>query len=168
MLDIFHVNGWSDSRFTEDLPKLFIANGAGRFDELASEAGITSDRQGRGVVCADFDRDGDIDVFIFNNNDFAEMYENVSELGRNYLTVALSGATANTQGIGARVYATSAGITQMREIALGSNFVSHNPAEAHFGLGGVTIVTELLVVWPSGNMTKLEDVPANQILTIEE
>ena len=167
MLDIFHVNGWTGDDFPEIPPKLFIADGSGSFDEIALASDITSDRQGRGVVCADFDRDGDLDIFLFNNGGFAELYENVSDPS-NYLTVALEGLAPNTQGIGARVYVTSAGITQMREISLGSNYVSHNPAEAHFGLGDSEEVTDLMVIWPNGDTTIRNNIAANQFLVVQE
>ncbi len=172
-LDLFHVNGWDDDRF-RDLPaRLFMADGSGRFNETAVDAGITTDRQGRGVVCADFDRDGDVDLFIVNNGNFAELYENrLDENGlgedRHWLTVQLRGSGANTRGIGGRVFLTAAAATQMREIRIGNNFVSQHVAEAHFGLGATDLIPELRVVWPGGDETVLTDVTANQVLRIEQ
>jgi len=167
-LDIFHVNGWYDDRFSELPARLFMADGAGGFTESAIEAGVTTDRQGRGVVCADFDRDGDIDLFIVNNRNFAELYENRLDVDRHWLTVRLRSNGANTRGIGARVWATAGGVTQMREIRIGNNFVSQHVAEAHFGLGGADRIAELRVAWPNGEETLLTDVMADQVLRIEQ
>ena len=167
-LDLFHVNGWDDDRF-RDLPsRLFMADGTGRFNETAIDAGVTTDRQGRGVVCADFDRDGDIDLFIVNNRNFAELYENRLGTDGRWLGVQLRGVGANTRGVGGRVSLTAGGLTQMREIRIGNNFVSQHVAEAHFGLGGANRVDELRVVWPGGEETVLTDVAANQVLRIEQ
>ncbi|MEO0996792.1 MAG: CRTAC1 family protein [Pseudomonadota bacterium] len=166
VLDIFHVNGWHDARFSELPARLFIADGNGRFDEVALASGVTTDRQGRGVVCADFDRDGDVDLFIVNNRNFAELYENRLAAGRNWLTVRLRGAPPNTQGVGARIFVTAAGATQIREIRVGSNFVSQHVAEAHFGLAEAEEITELRVVWPGGGETVLNAVATNQLLAI--
>ena len=166
-LDIFHVNGWYDARFAKLPSRLYIADGGGSFDEVALRAGVSTDRQGRGVVCTDFDRDGDVDLFIVNNQDFSELYENQHPNPRSWLTVRLRGTGANTNGIGARVLATARGETQLREIRHGNNFVSQHVAEAHFGLGDAVQVTELRVVWPGGDEQTFEDVAVNQVLVIE-
>ncbi len=78
----------------------------------------------------------------------------------------LRGAYPNTQGIGARITVTRAGAgMQIREIRAGGNYVSQDPAEAHFGLGQEETVT-VSVRWPDGNLTVLQDVAANQVLVI--
>jgi len=53
----------------------------------------------------------------------------------------------------------------VREIRAGSNFVSQDPAEAHFGLGDATSV-DLLVRWPDGVISMVSDVPANQLYVL--
>ena len=151
LLDIFHVNGWYDERFAQLPSKLFIARGDGSFEESALAAGIFSDRQGRGLVCADFDRDGDIDLFIANNRNFSELYRNDSADGHHWLSIhIIDRSTANTQAIGARIALEGGGTEQMRELQAGGNFVSANPAEAHFGLGENPKIDRLTVRWPDG------------------
>ena len=54
----------------------------------------------------------------------------------------------------------------MREIQAGSNFVSQNPAVAHFGISDAEIIDNIQVMWPDGENTVLEDVNANQFLLI--
>ena len=49
----------------------------------------------------------------------------------------------------------------MRELRAGSNYVSQDPAEAHFGLGAGTVAARVRVVWPDGDLTDLHDVPAS-------
>jgi len=167
-LDIYHVNGWYDDRFVDSLSRLFMAVGDGRFENRALEAGLSTDRQGRGLVCTDFDRDGDIDIIIMSNDGFAELYRNELRPGFHWLTVALRDpSSSNSHGVGARVYVTADGKTQLREIHSGSNFVSQNPSEAHFGIGRATSVTRLRVIWPDSTETTMTDVRADQVLTIE-
>src|SRR5262249_61600637 len=62
----------------------------------------------------------------------------------------------------------SAGSGQMRGRRAGSNFVSQDPAEAHFGVGSATVVDEVEVRWPDGALTSLHAVAANQLLAIVE
>ena len=176
-LDLFHVNGWRTrvtNEFSADPSRLFMSNGDGTFTEASLVNGLVDDGQGRGVVCFDADRDGDIDIFVSNNGDGPSFYMNqVVEVNRdveirvvNYLEVVLRGPSPNTQGIGALITITpSTGGTQVREIRAGSNFVSQNPAEAHFGLGDATSV-DLSVRWPDGTESTVLNVAANQLLVL--
>ncbi|MFQ5705576.1 MAG: CRTAC1 family protein, partial [Gemmatimonadales bacterium] len=171
-LDLFHVNGMqaSDnaifSEYWADPSRLFISNGDGTFTERSSEVGLGDNGQGRGVVCFDADRDGDIDIFVANNRQPPAFYVNEGATGNNYLEIVLLGASPNTQGIGARIVVTAGGKTQTREIRAGGNYVSQDPAEAHFGLGREEIASEVLVKWPDGQVTALQAVAANQVVVI--
>ena len=93
------------------------------------------------------------------------IYRNDTTGAGHYLDVALQGPAPNTAGIGARIYVTHGETEQMREMAIGSNFASHNPAEAHFGLGAAKQVS-LRIVWPDGLVTEQDNIAANQFMTI--
>lgn len=173
--DLFHVNGFPEvtidgevfgTQFTADPARLFIAQGDGRFLERASELGIADTGQGRGVVCFDYDRDGDVDVFIANNSQAPALYRNDGGNARNFLSVTLSGVPPNTSAAGARVFLTAGGVEQMREVQLGNHFASSDPTTVHFGLGDLLIADELRVEWPTGETTVLLGVEAGQFLTI--
>jgi len=127
---------------------------------------VDDTHQGRGVVCFDYDRDGDIDILVANNRSRPRLYENRGLYGQHWLDVRLEGEDKNTEAIGARVYLTSNGVSQMRELRAGSNFLSQDPVVAHFGLGSQTVIEEIRVVWPSGNERILTNVDADQTLYI--
>ena len=168
-LDIFHVNGMDEpgtNAYLQDPSRLFINNGDGSFTEYAESLGINDRRMGRGVVCFDGDQDGDIDIVISNNNDSARLFRNDGGNQLNYLNVKLRDNAPNTQAIGARIYVSTAGATQLREIHNGNNFVSQNPAEQHFGLNQRTSVDTVRVVWPDGFETSRSNIDANQRLTV--
>ena len=57
---------------------------------------------------------------------------------------------------------------QIREVKAGSSYLGQNDARQHFGLGKVTGVDRLEVRWPSGRTELLQNVQANQIITIRE
>ena len=128
--------------------------------------GISDRKMGRGVVCFDGDRDGDIDIVIANNNDSATLYRNDGGNQLNYLNVELQGNAPNTQALGARIYLGVSGATQLREIHNGNNFVSQNPAEQHFGLNQSPGAETLRVVWPDGTETSRSNIDANQRVTV--
>jgi hypothetical protein len=164
-LDLFHVNGWDEPEFLTDPSRLFMSNGDGTFTEASFAHGLVDDGQGRGVVCFDADRDGDIDIFISNNGEAPRFFVNELVQG-NYFGVVLRGPYPNTQGIGAHItITTSDGDIQVREIRAGSNYVSQDPAEAHFGLEDATSV-DLLVRWPDGMISQVSGVPANQLYVL--
>ncbi|MEM7280012.1 MAG: CRTAC1 family protein [Pseudomonadota bacterium] len=167
-LDIFHVNGMDDpetNAYLEDPSRLFINNGDGTFTEYSEPLGLVDRKSGRGVSCFDGDQDGDIDVLIANNNDSATLFRNDGGNQLNYLNVRLQGQTPNTHALGARVYLSSGGVNQMREIHNGSNYVSHNPTEQHFGLGNATTIDTVRVVWPDGTETSRSDInPYQRVL----
>ncbi len=171
-LDIFHVNGYVTANFTNnavfltDGSRFYISNQDGTFTGREQELNFSDTGQGRGIVCFDYDLDGDIDVFVANNQQAPALYRNDGGNDQNFLTIKISGEDLNSEAIGARVYLTTGEITQMREIYAGSNFISNNPSEAYFGLGDYTVINELRVVWPSGEEKVLTDIPANQMLTI--
>ncbi len=171
-LDLYHTNGWQFDHigdFTSDTSRAFMSNGDGTFTNKALDLGIADKDQGRGVVCADFDRDGDVDIFLWANegNNAAALYRNDS-IGNNYLVVKLRGAAPNTAAAGARINATVGGSTMMREVTLGSNFISQNPTEQYFGIGNAAQIDKLLIRWPDGSTTDLGVVPANQRIVVDQ
>jgi hypothetical protein len=158
-LDIFHTNGYAEtidaanSEVYESLvSRAFLMHEAGTYTDGAEALGLDAHTSGRGVVCADFDNDGDTDIFELTDSapNSARLWENrTAAAGNNFLRVKLEGLPPNTEAAGARVYATIGDTRQMREIMIGSNYTSQNPTVQIFGLGSAEFVDELLVEWPA-------------------
>jgi len=167
-LDIYHTNGWPFADWRADLSRAFLSNGAGQFEEKAAELGLDDTQEGRGIVCADFDNDGDIDIFQQHRDTelSATIWRNGTS-GNNYLKVKLNGLPPNTEASGARIYITAGGTTQMREISIASNFVSQNPTVQTIGLGSAAQADELRIQWPDGLETMLPAVQAAQTVVID-
>jgi enediyne biosynthesis protein E4 len=163
--DIFHTNGWGHLRhsdnpeenpfsmFLNKPPKLFIRDAEDGYGEVAVAAGLLPG-EGRGVVCADFDRDGAVDVLVVNNHGPVHFYRNnVRQLlpDHRFLTVRLRNAGPNWEGVGGRVYLDLEVAGQVRTLMRdlgGNNYLSQNPVEAHFGVGAEGRVLALRVEWP--------------------
>ena len=171
-LDIYHTNGWPDAddfgQFSTDRSRAFVSNGGAGFVDRAAELGLDDPHEGRGVVCADFDNDGDTDILQLHTGmePSATLWRNDTE-GNNYLAVKLAGEPPNTEAVGARITLRVGDRNLMREVILGSNFVSNNPTDQLFGLGQAERVESLTVDWPDGSETLLSDLDANQRLDIE-
>ena len=166
-LDIFHVNGFRDQgeRFENDPSRLFMSNGDKTFSERSVELGIDDTGQGRGVVCFDFDRDGDIDIYVSNNGQANKFYCNHGAVN-NFLNVQLRNSENNGFGIGAKIVLTLDELELTREVRIGDNYSSNNPAEAHFGLGDNVSVTKLTVYWPDGKTSELDNIDVNRHIII--
>ncbi len=165
--DIVHVNGW-EGAFPTDPTRVFMNNQDGTFTDRAADFGLVSTAMGRGLSCFDYDRDGDIDVFVSNNSSHVELWRNDGGSANNWLNAMLKVPGANPFGIGGRLYATAGGLTQLREIKFGSNHESNDPAEAHFGLGSATSVDALRAVFPDQAESLFAGVAAGRWIQIEE
>lgn len=163
-LDTFYRRGQS----MEGKARLFINQGGARFQESSRLLGIADPGQGRGISCLDYDRDGDIDVLIINNQGAVSLYRNDFGNRQNFLTVRLRGAASNSAGIGARIVLQSPLGQQMRQVRVENNYISQNPSESHFGLAQDREISQLTVHWPGGKKQRLTGVQVNQVLVIEE
>jgi len=171
-LDIYHTNGWpnldNQNEFANDISRAFVADGTGRFTDQAAELGLADTEQGRGVICADFDNDGDTDLLQLHRskNISATLWRN-DTTGNNFLKVKLNGVTPNTEAVGSRITINHAGNQQMREVSVASNFASQNPTVQIFGIGSDVQIDELSVQWPDGRLTTMINVQAGQLVTVD-
>ena len=141
------------------------------FVNRAAEWGIATPGFSNGSAYADLDNDGDLDLVVNNLNSPPFVYRNNAETllpRHNWLQLQLMGDSPNTFGVGAKVYAWAG--TQFF-------YVEHNPIRGfessmdyrvHLGLGTTQMIDSLVVLWYSGKMTRLEQVPARQLLTLKE
>jgi hypothetical protein len=154
-LDIFQTNGWSEPYLGHRVwqtpaAKAFVLR-SGTYTEEAEALGLAEPASSRGVVCADFDQDGDTDLLELTDiaPNSARLWENrTAAAGRHALRVRLEGLPPNTRAAGARIFARIGDVTQMREITIGSNYTTQNPVVQIFGLDSSPFVDELLVEWP--------------------
>ena len=179
--DLFHTNGWFKSspsygssddfaEFEDDPSRLFMANGDGTFREVSAALGIDHTGQGRGVVCADYDGNGRVDIFIANHNAAPTVYANRIDNGNHWLAIDLVGQGANPHAIGARVDVHADSGSQTQEVRLGTGYLSQGPPTLHFGLGRDDIARVIEVRWPGpgGQVSYLRDVSADRRAVIRQ
>ena len=136
--------------------------GDGTFVDVSTASGSDDSGIGRGAVYLDYDNDGCLDIFVVNLGQRASLLRNLCETERTWIAVKPVGTSSNRDAIGARVTIDVGGAVQIREIAAGSSQMGQNMLEAHFGLGTARTIDSVTVAWPSGAVTRLTDVPANQ------
>jgi hypothetical protein len=180
----FDLDGWLDVFFAAgNLPQapgavigdqanmLFLNDGTGeRFLDVSALTGTDGLGDSKGVAAADYDGDGDIDLYVVDQGGRPHLYRNVTEhTGRHWLTLDLVGSTSNRDACGARVTVFVEGDAQYRTVLCGSGGTgSSNDRRIHFGLGSAGTVEEISIDWPSGISDTLGRQDADQILRVVE
>lgn len=165
------VSGTNSSYAQQD--HLYQGLGNGRF-ELFQPDGRSpfSPRVSRGAVAADFDDDGDTDLFVTHLNDRPALYRNNldqrASADANWLGVRLVGTRSNRDGVGARVVLHASSGRQARELRRGSSFLSSEDSRLHFGIGSADVVDSLTIQWPAGGVQRLQVVGVNRYVSVQE
>ena len=178
LLDIFCTNGHVtdnvelyDPQLTYRQSDLLYQNiGGGRFKDVSAESGpaFRIKHVGRGAAVADFDNDGDLDIVIADCGGPALLYRNDGGNRNHWLAIKARGRESNRFGLGSKVRVTAGGATQYREINPSGSYLSTSDMRLYFGLGKETVARRLEIEWPRGKKQVLENVPAGQVLTLDE
>jgi len=149
---------------------LFRNLGGGKFEDVSTTAGPFFDTKtvGRGACFADYANDGRMGAFLVNLGGPGVLLRNVTAPLGHWLEVRLIGTKSNRDGIGAVVEVSAGGTQQRSERVAGSGYLSQDDWRLHFGLGANTKADKVTVRWPSGERQSIENVAANQVLTIRE
>jgi hypothetical protein len=169
--------GTGDPDLSTLVPNRMFKNVAGRrFAEITASSGTGNLQKGHGVSFGDWDRDGDLDIFIEMGGAVpGDRYHNIlfqnPGQGNHWLTVKLVGKKTNRAAIGARIKAVTAGehpLTVHRHVSSGGSWGA-NPLEQHIGLGKADKVARLEIHWPTSKTTQVfRDIAANQAIEVTE
>jgi hypothetical protein len=121
------------------------------FKEVAADAGVDNENDGRGLAIADFDNDGRLDMFQTNADQPALLYRGVPPRPGNWVQLALVARTTR-EAIGARITLTAGGRRQIREVDGGNGYAGQSSTRVHFGIGDATRVDTLSIRWPDGHV----------------
>jgi hypothetical protein len=169
----FDNDGWKDVHLTNGRDplcnSLFHNTGGLLFDDVSESAGIT--RTGptqtgiaTSAVYVDLDNDGDLDLVTGNVNGPACIYRNDSP-PNNYLTIRLTGDSANRDAIGATIQAYTGHQTQLVSEYTVRGYLSSVDSRLHLGFGRGN-VDSLKITWPDGKQQLITRPAMNSILTV--
>lgn len=170
--DIYLANG-GPKMYRLEANTFFLNQGDGSFIDVTEAAGVGNLGKGHGATFADFDYDGDLDLYAGLGGHYDgdiwpnSLYRNDGASGH-YLGVETVGTTGNRDGVGARVAAFSGTHRVYAEMASGYGFGSSNAPILHLGLGGQSRVDRLEIRWPGGREQRWTDVPADCIIRVTE
>lgn len=190
-LDLAATNGYCQpapdvcpNQFANDASRFFDNPGDGSaFAEVGGAVGFDDTLTGGGLVAADFDGDGRLDL-LQTAIDPATAPEPLERDARLiiYFNRAVDGAGTepfvkvrpridgpNSHALGAMVRLfMDNGQTLTRLVAAGESWMSQSPATLHFGLGVAAAIERMEIDWPGDDADSVvEDIAINTVITVD-
>jgi len=136
------------------------------FEDIATAAGVADANRGRSAVAVDINRDGFLDIIQRGTRSRTQFYINQCTDAA-WLQVNLKGSETNPEAIGARVFVEHKNFSWQMDVRRSTTgYGAEGPRELHFGLGDTDVVDRVLITWPDGTKTRLENVETRQFVTI--
>lgn len=148
--------------------RIWLNDGAGRFQEIARSVGGELRKDSRSVAHADFFGNGSLDLVIANQNQEVVLYRNHTNPDHNWISFDLRGTVSNRSAIGATLYLYHGESVTKKYVSGGDTFSSQSQRPVHFGLGLTDNVDRLEIQWPSGIRQTIYQPELNQMHTIAE
>jgi hypothetical protein len=176
-LDLYLGTGWMS--YSGLIPNVLLKNVAGRkFEDVTDSSRTGHLQKGHGVSFADWDNDGDLDIFTVlgggypGDRGYSALFENPGNAGQ-WLKVKLVGTRSNRAALGARIHAEivepdGAPRSIHRMIGTNGSFGGNSLVEL-LGLGTARSISRLTVIWPTSHTRQVfENVAAGQSIVITE
>jgi hypothetical protein len=161
------ANVWKNAQPRRESTLAYQNLGDLKFTNVSQEWGLDHVGVSFGCVLADLDGDGDLDIVFANYNEPPTIIRNDTISGHRAV-IKLAGRAPNLDGIGAELRIETASGVQVRQLFTERGIASSELPLVHFGLGQDTAIKKLTINWPRGQVQVLENLPADQLLTIAE
>jgi len=151
---------------------VFYLNNNNTFEIKTTKYGTKIKGYSTGSAIADFDNDGDLDIYVANYiGEGSALLKNKLD-NKNYIKVKVQGLENNRNGIGAKVYIYKSGsmenqsdLLHFSEINGGSGYASMNELIQTIQIQENAFV-DIKIVFPTGIIKKINHVKAGNLITI--
>lgn len=162
-LDIYVVNGMIATNLFGHLTngelveenQAFRNDGRGSFLPM-SQWQLGSTASGRGMMMADLDNDGDLDIVVNNLRQSAQLFENQLCSGSSLQVELRWPASLNRFGVGAQLFLETDQGTMQRDVRVTSGYLSGDSVRVHFGFPVDAQLNSLQIRWPDGEISTLK------------
>jgi thiol-disulfide isomerase/thioredoxin len=161
--------GFSFSGYERD--PLFLNREGKNFYDISGVSGIDSITDGRAAVFADFDNDGDYDVFLSTIQGAGHLlFKNNVGQNNHWLRIELEGGSdIGRDAFSSVVRVKSSAGTLTKVKAGGSGYLSEHDPRLLFGLGQDERAQSIEVTWPNGKVESFQaDAKAGSTLLLKE
>lgn len=153
---------------------LLIETGTASFEKITNDIIVNDAGFSYGFAWADWDADGDLDLFTartFNENENNAAYLNNGNSNK-WIVIKLSGASATYRSpisskVKVKAVLNGNPVWLVRTVEGQSGYCGQN-MDLHFGLGNTAVIDSIIVEWPSNNTEVYTGVQVNQIIRIVE
>jgi hypothetical protein len=121
----------------------------------------------RGLVCADFDNDGAMDLLVASLGGKAHLFRNVAPNRGHWLKVRAIDPRLNRDAYGAEIRVKVDGKEKFRLINPAESYLCSGAPIAHFGLGSADKYESVHVAWPDGLLEVFPGGPADRPLILK-
>ena len=161
------------NRLIEIIPSNKVPNHSyknlGNLDfEFFISSGLNIPSFSNGSAYGDLDNDGDLDLIVNNVNMPLFVFKNTAErFANSYLKFDLKGAEKNIFAVGSKIKITTPNKTIYQEVQPVRGFQSSMETMPLIGLGKA-LLADVEIIWPSGKVSILKEISANQTLVVKE
>ena len=156
MHQVTHGHSWSG----QERNVCYLNKGDGTFANTSFVSGLDHQDDGRAIGLVDWDRDGDLDVWLRNRTaPRLRLMRNDQAQVASWISFTLEGVQCNRDAIGAVVQASH---TLTKSLRAGEFFMSQGSKSIHFGLGQNPSIEPIRVLWPGGDWETFPNVKPNQ------
>lgn len=171
---------WTGFTSTGAAPFRLYSNNNNVFTENAATYGLNLGVTSGGVpiddvangIWLDIEKDGDLDILLNregwgSTSTTGNVWIKRNPIQGNYIDIKLNGCNVNKSGIGSRIKLQIGSVTRWAYYGNSPDGNFSNGTDIfHFGLGTATLINSITVYWPNNTTTVLNNVNANQFLTI--
>jgi hypothetical protein len=150
---------------------LYLHNtGRGKFirQKFSPDSYFSAQSRGRGVIAADLDASGKLDLVFAPVNQPAAILAQNSTPSEDWLGLQLVGRRGNRDAIGARIVLETNRGKQLRLVIGGGSYLSQNPYSVHFGVPEGATVAGLEITWPDGTLQRINPLSRGKSHTLIE
>ena len=163
-------------QLSKDAPSQPVSNYAFRnkgglqFEKVSKKWGFDTPSFSSGMAYGDLDNDGDLDLVINNVNMLPFVYKNNSDslTNNNYLKIKLEGEKVNNFGIGSTVKIFHKNKIFVQDQMPSRGFQSSMDYVMTIGLGEISLIDSLQVIWPDNKTQKWKNIEVNSTITLKQ